>query len=217
VPHHLNRDPVPGAAIGVDAMTGLGGGRLPLVVLLVMILATSAACTAADAPGGAAGATPPPADATTDSSDDDDADDYGDDADLFRENPYGDADICALVPVEAVAEAAGGLEPFETESESSPASCRYLFQVAEGTILWDSALTIEMLNSFELERVAAGDSAEDIAGLGDEAWARALTGDYILYVRRDDLVFRVSTLTRPSTYDPAAATRAVADLVLATL
>lgn len=131
------------------------------------------------------------------------------------ENPYLDADLCSLIPLDAVTEAAGGAGPIETEpSDSPPASCRYTLELPEGTFPSTASIDIQMLSDFELERIGAGDDAVDVAGVGDEAWEHPHTDTLVLYVRRGDLVFWVAAAGGG---DWTAMTRGVAELVLATL
>lgn len=130
-------------------------------------------------------------------------------------NPYFDADLCALIPLDAVAEAAGELEPEDAESTgSSPASCRYTLGLPVGSFPSTTAISIQMLSSFTLERLAVGDAAQDVPGLGDEAWEHPLTDTHLLYVRRGDLVFWVAAAGGG---DWTQMTRSVAELVLSTL
>ena len=130
-------------------------------------------------------------------------------------NPHLDAaDLCALVPLAAVAQAAGGIEPMRTETGARPpASCRYFFDVAEGTGARHMSATVQMLTGYGLERTGAGDAAIDVAGVGDEAWGRSHTGSYLLYARRGPLVFSVNVAGGTGdTWPPMA--RAIAGVVL---
>jgi len=129
------------------------------------------------------------------------------------ENPYLEVDdLCARVPVEDVAAAAGGIEPLRSEQGTfGPASCRYFFDVADPSPRQASA-TLQMLSGFGLERIGAGERATDITGLGDEAWAHALTDVYLLYVSRGDVVFYVSVAD-----DKPEVAEAIARVVLAAL
>lgn len=132
-------------------------------------------------------------------------------------NPYLEADdLCELLPVAQVAAAAGGSDPLTTETGSfPPASCRYFFDVSTPSGSRQSSATLQMLDSFSLERTGTGDRALDIAGLGDEAWARQFTDSYILYARRGDLIFSVNA--SGVNVDQAKIARAIAELVLAEL
>jgi len=136
----------------------------------------------------------------------------------FRENPYLQGDLCALLPLEAVMAAAGGTEPISSEGDASPrASCRYVFRYkAPSGLSVQAGATIQMLNGFELERESAGEAAHDVPDLGDDAWGRAHTDSYILYARRGDLVFSVNVGGNIEGERPRVA-RAVAALVLAKL
>jgi hypothetical protein len=131
------------------------------------------------------------------------------------ENPHlNAADLCALVSVSDVAEAAGGIEPLSSEADAGPpASCRYLFDVPEGTGARHMSATLQMLNGFSMERMGAGANAVDVDGVGDEAWSRSFTDSYLLYVRRAGLVFSVNTAGGNSENWPAQ-TRAIAEVVL---
>lgn len=131
------------------------------------------------------------------------------------ENPYLDAKLCSLISLQAVTQAAGGVDPKDAQpSDSPPASCRYRFGLPVGTFPSTAAIEVEMLSDYKLERAGAGASARDVAGIGDEAWERAHTDSLVLYVRRGDLVFRVIAAGGG---DWTAMTRNVAKLVLATL
>jgi hypothetical protein len=131
------------------------------------------------------------------------------------ENPHLDAaDLCALVPQAAVAEAAGGIEPISSEANPGPpASCRYLFNVPEGTGSRQMSATLQMLSGFSMERMGAGANAVDVAGVGDEAWSRSFTDTYLLYARRAGLVFSVNVAGGNSANWPDQA-RAIAEVVL---
>jgi hypothetical protein len=134
------------------------------------------------------------------------------------ENPHLNADnLCGLVPVAQVAAAAGGREPLREEPGSGPpASCRYFFDVPDGSGVRHASATLQMLSDFGLERIGAGAAATDIAGLGDEAWARSHTDSYLLYARRGNLVFSVSVAGMNESAWPDAA-RAIGEVVLGTL
>jgi len=136
-------------------------------------------------------------------------------AETVAENPYLDAaDLCALVPVSEVAEAAGGIEPLSSEADAGPpASCRYQFDVHEGTGVRHMSATLQMLDGFSMERMGAGANAVDVAGVGDEAWSRSFTDSYLLYARRAGLVFSVNTAGGNSENWPDQ-TRAIAEVVL---
>jgi hypothetical protein len=131
------------------------------------------------------------------------------------ENPYLDAaDLCALVPLSEVAEAAGGIEPLSSEADAGPpASCRYRFDVPEGTGVRQVSATLQMLDGFSMERMGAGANAVDVGGVGDEAWARSFTDTYLLYARRAGLVFSVNVSGGNSENWPEQ-TRAIAEVVL---
>ena len=76
-----------------------------------------------------------------------------------------------------------------------------------------ASATLQMLDGYDLERMGAGDTAMDIEGLGDEAWARSHTDTYILYVRRGSLVFSVNVSGGSEEAWPQAA-RSVAEVAL---
>jgi hypothetical protein len=134
------------------------------------------------------------------------------------ENPHLNADnLCALVPIAQVAAAAGGGEPFRAEPRSGPpASCRYFFDVPDAYRPRHASATLQMLSDFGLERIGAGAAATDIAGLGDEAWARSHTDSYLLYAKRGNLVFSVAVAGMSEDAWPDAA-RSIGEAVLATL
>ena len=151
-------------------------------------------------------------------SGDEDVVSAGADEQQSGENPYLEADnLCELVPVGDVAAAAGGTEPFRTEAGTSPpASCRYFFDVPGPSGPRNASASLQMLSDFGLERTGAGEAAVDVAGLGDEAWARPHTDSYVLYVRRGNLVFSVNVAGVEEEDRPDAA-RAIAGVVLAAL
>lgn len=187
--------------------------KIYLRLLAIVILCLGLVACGAQGPGG----TPATSDSTTPAPDATESDpaESDDVEDPFAENPYWDADLCSLISLDAVAEAAGGLEPMESEpSDSPPASCRYVVGLPVGTFPSTAAIDVQMLSGFELERIGAGDAAQDVAGIGDEAWEHALTDTLVLYVSRGDLVFWVAAAGGG---DWTAMTRSVAELVLATL
>ncbi|MGH7503943.1 MAG: hypothetical protein ACREL7_19610 [Longimicrobiales bacterium] len=130
-------------------------------------------------------------------------------------NPHIDAaDLCALVPLADVAQAAGGTEPLRSETgERAPASCRYFYDVADPYGARQASATVQMLDGYSLERMGAGNAAIDVAGVGDEAWARSHTDTYLLYTRRGPLTFSVNVAGGNSDNWPQMA-RAVAEVVL---
>jgi hypothetical protein len=133
-------------------------------------------------------------------------------------NPYFDAaDLCTLVPLSEVVTAAGGIEPTSSEADGGPpASCRYRFEVPEGTGARQMSASLQMLDGYGLERIGAGADAIDVAGLGDEAWARPFTDSYLLYASRGDLVFSLNVAGGNSENWPGMA-RAIAEVVLENL
>jgi hypothetical protein len=138
--------------------------------------------------------------------------------DLGYVNPHIDADICALIPLEDVIAAADAIGPGETEaSNSTPTSCRYLFRLPETASQPQASASIQMLDGFELERLGAGDRAEDVSGLGDSAWALPFTDSYLLYVQRGDLVFSVNVASTGDDAQEPVIARAIAELVLGLL
>ncbi|HSM59378.1 MAG TPA: hypothetical protein VK849_01220 [Longimicrobiales bacterium] len=177
------------------------GSRGPST-LLAALLAASAAC------GGDA----PPPDAA------ESGEDAGEVEESFGTNPYWDAgDLCALVPLADVAEAAGGIEPFSAEAdETPPVSCRYFFDAPDPSGPRSTSATLQMLDGYGLERIGAGDSAIDVDGVGDEAWGHLLPDTYILYARRGDLVFSVNVAGGGEEEWPEMA-RSIAEVVLAHL
>ena len=191
----------PGRARTTGNLGGSCRARLPALLALVLLVAacggsgqTSGSSDAAPVSAAPAGDPPESANAAS------------------GENPHLAADICTLVPVVGVAAASGGLEPFETEASATPpTSCRYLFDVPEGTGTRSASVTVQMLGDYGLERIGVGDSAVDVTGLGDEAWAHDLTDTRVLYVREGDLVFSVAAAGGG---DWEEATRAVGQLVL---
>jgi hypothetical protein len=136
------------------------------------------------------------------------------------ENPYWDAtNLCELVPVQDVVSAAGGTEPMRAEPGTSPppASCRYFFDMPDPYGPRNASATLHMISGgFGLERTGAGSAAQDVAGLGDEAWARAHTDSYLLYARRRDLAFSLNVAGVRDDARPEVA-RAIAGVVLAKL
>ena len=134
------------------------------------------------------------------------------------ENPHLNAtDLCALAPLSEVAAAAGGIEPLSSEADAGPpASCQYRFNIPAGTGSRQMSVTLQMLDGFGLERMGAGANAIDVAGVGDEAWARSFTDSYLLYARRAGLVFSVNTGGGNSENWPET-TRAIAEVVLENL
>jgi hypothetical protein len=134
------------------------------------------------------------------------------------ENPYLNADdLCALVPLQDVVAAAGGTEPTRSEAGTvPPASCDYFFDVPDPYGARQAGAALQMLDGFGLEKMGAGDAAQDIPGLGDEAWAKPFTDSYLLYARRGDLVFSVN-VSGVRDEGRAATARAVAEVVLAAL
>ena len=128
-------------------------------------------------------------------------------------NPHLEAaDLCALVPLSDVAQAAGGTGSETETSARTPASCRYFFDVPEGTGQRQASATVQMLDGYGLERTGHGDSAIDVPGVGDEAWAVSHTDSYLLYTRRGPLVFSVNVAGGNSDRWPDMA-RAVAGVV----
>ena len=136
------------------------------------------------------------------------------------ENPYWNApNLCELVPVQDVVSAAGGTEPTRAEpgTSSPPASCRYFFDMPDPYGPRNASATLDMISGgFGLERTGAGSAAQDVAGLGDEAWARPHTDSYLLYARRGNLVFSLNIAGVRDDARPAVA-RAIAEVVLAKL
>jgi hypothetical protein len=144
--------------------------------------------------------------------------DDAEDEQAFGVNPYLETeDLCALVTVEQVAAAAGGIEPLRGEKGTfGPASCRYFFDVPDPYGPRQASATLQMLSDFGLERIGAADAAIDVADLGGDAWAREHTDTYILYVRDEALVFSVNVAGGRDANWPEAARR-IAELVLAEL
>ena len=134
------------------------------------------------------------------------------------ENPHLNAsDLCALVPLRDVVAAAGGTDPARTEVGASvPASCHYFFSVPDGSGARQAAAELQMLSDFRMEKMGAGATAQDIAGLGDEAWAKPFTDSYLLYARHGDLVFSVN-VSGVRDENRAETANAVAKVVLAAL
>lgn len=134
------------------------------------------------------------------------------------ENPYLNADdLCALVPLPDVVAAADGTEPVRSEAGTSPpASCDYFFDVPDPYGARQAGASLQMLDGFGLERMGAGDEAQDIFGLGDEAWAKPFTDSYLLYARSGDLVFSVN-VSGVRDERRAETARAVAEVVIAAL
>lgn len=134
------------------------------------------------------------------------------------ENPYWNAgDLCSLVPLQDVAAAAGGNEPMRTEAgTSSPSSCDYFFEVPDPYGPRQARASLQMLSDFRLERIGVGDAAEDVPGLGDEAWASPHTDSYLLYARRGNVVFSVN-VAGVRDENRARTARAVADVVITKL
>ena len=64
--------------------------------------------------------------------------------------------------------------------------------------------------------MGAGANAQDVAGLGDEAWAKPFTDSYLLYARRGDLVFSVN-VSGVREERRAETANAIAKVVLAAL
>jgi hypothetical protein len=107
-------------------------------------------------------------------------------------NPHVNAaDLCALVPLADVAQAAGGTGTRTETGARAPASCRYFFDTTDPSSRQASA-TVQMLEGYSLERTGHGDRAIDVTGVGDEAWAVSHTDSYILYTRRGPLTFSVN-------------------------
>ena len=144
--------------------------------------------------------------------------DEAEDEQAFGENPYLESeDLCALVTVEEVAAAAGGIEPLRSEKGTfGPASCRYFYDVSDPYGPRNASATLQMLSDFRLERIGAANAAIDVADLGGDAWAKELTDTYILYVRDEALVFSVNVGGGSDANWPEAA-RKIAELVLAEL
>lgn len=80
------------------------------------------------------------------------------------ENPHLNAsDLCAIVPLRDVVAAAGGIDPVRSEAGASqPASCHYFFDVPDPSGARQAAAALQMLDGFSLERMGAGDAAQDI-------------------------------------------------------
>lgn len=184
-----------------------------LVLLAVATAACGGASGTADAPSPAPLETPPAgANEPTNGATAEGIDGFG------YTNPHIDADICALIPLEDVIAAAGAVGPGETEASNSvPTSCRYLFRLPETPSQPQASASIQMLDDFELERLGAGDRAEDVAGLGESAWALPFTDSYVLHVQRGDLVFSVNVASTGDDAQEPVIARAIAELVLALL
>jgi hypothetical protein len=73
-----------------------------------------------------------------------------------------------------------------------------------------------MLSDFSMEKRGAGATAQDVPGLGDEAWAKPFADSYLLYARRGDLVFSVN-VSGVRDEHRAETANAVAKAVLAAL
>lgn len=134
------------------------------------------------------------------------------------ENPHLNAsDLCALVPLRDVVAAAGGTDPARTEvGASAPASCRYFFNVPDPSGSRQASAALQMLSDFSMEKMGAGATAQDVPGLGDEAWAKPFADSYLLYARRGDLVFSVN-VSGVRDERRAETANAVARVVLAAL